>query len=233
MQPAFRLLVVEDNKDNRNLLVKLLRTVGFEVQEAANGREAVAIWEKWQPHLIWMDMRMPVMDGYQATRQIKASPGGKDTVIIALTAGAFEEERTRVLDHGANDFVRKPFRENEIFEMLEKHLGSRFVHEEADREGKDQQLKIGDERITEAIAMLPSELRVDLHNVAEAIDFDAAMQIIERIREQNESLANVLIDLLHSYRFDTLQKLTLSAHTSNILIVDDTPENRIMTKKLE
>ena len=70
-QPEYRLLVVEDNENNRALLVQLLRTVGFEVQEAVHGRDALAVWRKWKPHLIWMDMRMPVMDGYQATRRIR------------------------------------------------------------------------------------------------------------------------------------------------------------------
>ncbi|MCP4579124.1 MAG: response regulator, partial [Deltaproteobacteria bacterium] len=95
-QPVFRLLVVEDDEASRDLLVKLLRTVGFEVQDAVNGQDAIEVWENWQPHLIWMDMRMPIMDGYEATSRIKNLPDGKDTIIIALTASAFEEDHHKV-----------------------------------------------------------------------------------------------------------------------------------------
>jgi CheY-like chemotaxis protein len=110
----YRLLVVEDKETNRRLLVKLLESVGFEVQEAANGQQALEVWARWQPHLIWMDMRMPLMDGHEATQQIKATPQGQATVIIALTATAFEEDREQVLLEGCDGFVRKPFRTDEI-----------------------------------------------------------------------------------------------------------------------
>ena len=88
------------------------------------------MWERWEPHLIWMDMRMPVMDGYEATRRIKATTRGQATVIIALTATAFEEDREQILLEGCDDFVRKPFRKDEIYDMLAKHLGVRFLYEE-------------------------------------------------------------------------------------------------------
>ena len=96
-QAIYRLLVAEDKETNRQLLVKLLKSLGFEVQEAVNGQEAIEVWERWEPHLIWMDMRMPVMDGHRATRWIKATPKGQATVIIALTATAFEEDREKIL----------------------------------------------------------------------------------------------------------------------------------------
>ena len=105
-QPVYRLLVVDDSVDNRKLLVELLEPLGFEIREANNGQESIEVWERWQPDLIWMDMRMPVMDGYEAIRQIKAAPGGQSTIIVALTASAFEKERARVLSTGCDDFVR-------------------------------------------------------------------------------------------------------------------------------
>jgi len=84
------------------------------------------MWKRHRPDLIWMDLRLPVMDGFEATRRIKSDPDGRDTVIIALTASAFEEERADILAQGCDDFVRKPYRKEEIFEMLSKHLGVVF-----------------------------------------------------------------------------------------------------------
>ena len=129
-QPVYRLLVVEDVEANRQLLVNLLKPLGFEVREASNGQEAVAVWQQWQPHLIWTDMRMPVMDGYEATRRIKAGPQEQSTIIIAVTASAFKEDREQILAAGCDDFVRKPVRAEEIVDRLTKYLGVRFVYQE-------------------------------------------------------------------------------------------------------
>jgi signal transduction histidine kinase len=111
----YRILIVEDKALNRQLMLKLLAPFGFELREAVNGQEAVEIWRTWHPHLIWMDMRMPVMDGHEATKRIKrmsqsnhAPVPNVDTVIIALTASAFEEDRRMILDEGCDDFVRSP-----------------------------------------------------------------------------------------------------------------------------
>jgi signal transduction histidine kinase/FixJ family two-component response regulator len=206
-QEIFRILVVEDNDVSRDLLIKLLRQVGFDTREAANGSEAVAAYEQWRPHLIWMDMRMPVMDGLEATRQIKTSPGGKDTVIIALTASAFEENRKRVIETGCNDFVRKPFREVEIFKILSKHLGVDFVYKEDKPARKGPKAESRSKLQKEASASLPAALQKDFYKAVESIDFDKATAIVERIQELDQDLADDLTELLKSYRFDTLQKL--------------------------
>jgi CheY-like chemotaxis protein len=113
-QPRYRILIADDKWSNCQLLIKLLNPLGFELREASNGKEAVEIWDEWEPHLIWMDMRMPVMDGYEATKQIKATIKGQATTVIALTATSLEEERAIVLSAGCDDFIRKPFREADI-----------------------------------------------------------------------------------------------------------------------
>ncbi|PJF24018.1 MAG: hypothetical protein CUN53_19960, partial [Phototrophicales bacterium] len=82
----YRILVVDDKWENRHLMSTWLTNVGFKVREAANGREAIEIWESWDPQLIWMDMRMPIMNGYEATKHIKSTDKGSATVVIALTA---------------------------------------------------------------------------------------------------------------------------------------------------
>ncbi len=210
-QPVWRLLVVEDRESNRQLLTKLLLGVsvrqggktspGFEVREATNGQEAIAIWKAWSPHLIWMDMRMPVLDGYAATRHIKASPQGNATIIIALTASAFEEDRETVLAEGCDDFVRKPFRETEIFDMLAKHLDVRFIYDniaDAAPTGKS----LGSELTSEALTSLPADIVNDLHQATLEADAEWTLDLIQEIHSHNPTLAEKLRDLINDFRFD-------------------------------
>ena len=126
-QPRYKILIVDDIIANRLLLRKLLQPLGFELKEAINGKQAVEIWEEWQPDLIWMDMKMPIMDGYDATKQIKSTPKGNRTKIIALTASVLEEEKAVILAAGCDDFVRKPFRDSNIFEAIKKNLGVEYI----------------------------------------------------------------------------------------------------------
>lgn len=131
-QPIYRLLLVDDKENNRELLKLMFLPLGFRLEEASDGEEAVLKWERFRPHLIWMDLRMPIMDGFEATRQIRAKeknenvPPEKRTIIIALTASAFEHERAAVFEAGCNDFVPKPFQRNELFFKLTEHLGVQF-----------------------------------------------------------------------------------------------------------
>ncbi|MGM3309046.1 MASE1 domain-containing protein [Anabaena sp. WFMT] len=136
-QPTYRILTVDDKPINRQLLFKLLSPLGFEIKEASNGQEAIAIWDEWEPHLIWMDMRMPIMDGYEATKHIKSTTKGNATAVIALTASVLEEEKAIVLSAGCDDFLRKPFSEHTIFEALAKHLGVKYIFAETNSENSE------------------------------------------------------------------------------------------------
>ena len=117
-QPEYRILIVEDQVENWLLLQRMLEDVGFRVRVAEDGALGVEAFEAWRPHFIWMDIRMPVMDGLEATRRIRALDGGRDVRIAALTASAFEEEREEVLAVGMDDFVRKPYRPAEVFDCM-------------------------------------------------------------------------------------------------------------------
>jgi signal transduction histidine kinase/CheY-like chemotaxis protein len=211
-QPVFRLLVVEDNDNNRNLLVTLLQSVGFDVREAVNGREAVAIWQQWRPHLIWMDIRMPVMDGYEATAIIRSemprTDSGADTKIIALTANAFEEDRLKVIEYGGNDFVRKPFRESEIFEMLRKYLKVRYLFEqEEDLMPAFRLGSIPDERLAFSIKKLPEDLLTRLEDATELSDSARIDQVIKEISTKDKQLSSVLSKLAANYAYDKILAL--------------------------
>ena len=203
-QPHYRLLIVDDKWDNRQLLAKLLSPFGFELREAGNGREAIEVWEYWEPHLIWMDMRMPIMDGYEATKRIKSTIKGQATAIIAVTASNFEEERAVVLSVGCDDFLRKPYREADIFDLMNKHLGVRYVYED---EPQEDSADTGCQLTAADLVALPPELRADLQEAIERLDLEATKGIIDRIGARNEPLARALADLIKNYRFDTLQLL--------------------------
>jgi len=207
-QPVYRLLIVEDEEASRRLLVKLLQPLGFQVREAINGQEAIEVWEEWQPHLIWMDMRMPVMDGREATKRIRSAPQGQDTVIIALTASAFEEELERVLSIGCDDFVRKPFREAKIFDKMAKHLGVRYLYE-AEALADSTQTGEGEHKLptTADLAALPPEWLADLKQAVKEINLEEANAIIDRISQRDEPMAQALAELVENFRFDTLQAL--------------------------
>jgi PAS domain S-box-containing protein len=206
----YRLLVADDRESSRKLLTRLLEPLGFELREAVNGQEAIEIWEEWEPHLIWMDMRMPVMDGYEATQRIKATTRGQATVVIALTASAFEEDRQLILSEGCDDFVRKPFREAEIFDKLTEHLGVRFVTEEAPPVVHTEEgVPSPEERLTpEALAALPADWVSELNQAAAQADGDLVLTLVEQIRSQHPSEADALASLVRNYRFDIIVTLT-------------------------
>ena len=206
-QPRYRLLIVDDKELNRQLLVKLLNPLGFELKEAKNGREAVTIWNEWEPHLIWMDMRMPVMDGYEATKEIKSATKGQATAIIALTASVLEEERAVVLSAGCDDFMRKPFREEEIFNAMQKHLGVRYVYEDSREDDSANQEEEKDAFTVEAIAQLPTELVVNLERGIIQGDLDLLEKIIEEISSHNPLLGKAIKTHVNDFNFDAVLNL--------------------------
>ncbi|MBN4004932.1 ATP-binding protein [Nostoc sp. LPT] len=209
-QPKYRILVVEDKWENRELLVKMLVSLGFEVRHAENGQEGVTLWESWEPQLIWMDMRMPVMDGYEATKQIRATLKGQATVIIALTASAFDEERFVVLSAGCNDFVRKPFREEVILNMMSKYLGVRYVYAEKPLQ-KDELTENSDLKLLsleEMLAQMPTDWVAQLHQAALCTDEKLIFSLLEQIPEESALLTNTLSDWVNNFRIDKVIDLT-------------------------
>lgn len=200
-QPTYRLLIAEDREANRELLRKLLAPFGFEMRVAPDGQAALEVWEEWEPHLIWMDMRMPVMDGYEATRRIKDTTQGQATVIVAITASAFDEERSVILSNGCDDFIRKPFREKEIFDVLHKHLGVQFVYE--DLSGTDSATAPALQGPPE-LAALSAEMLAQLQEAAMMADADTLVTLIDEVRESHAELADSLWLLVRDFRFDLI-----------------------------
>ena len=212
-QPEYRILAVDDRPESRLLLVKLLSSLGFQVREAANGQEAVALWESWSPQLILMDMQMPVMDGYEATKRIKKHLKGQATVIIALTASAFEEERTFILSSGCDDFVRKPFQERVLLEKMAEHLGVRYIYEQEDSQLRDFQTSQASvlDLSPEAVAVMSTEWLAQLQAAAEQVDNQHIFQLIEQIPSEHTTLATTLKHLVDNFRCDKIIDLTEQA----------------------
>ncbi|HBE36586.1 MAG TPA: hybrid sensor histidine kinase/response regulator [Cyanobacteria bacterium UBA11368] len=222
-QITYRILVVDDTKENRLLLLKLLEPIGFEVKEAENGEQALELWENWQPHLIWIDTRMPVMDGMEASKQIRlretraeqAAQASK-TIIIALTASAFEERRGEILAAGCDDFVRKPFPEQLIFAKMAEYLGVRYVYEDL------PQLTLAYSRkryyasekpvkfLLQQLAQMPKTWIEQLYQAANEVNEDLVAQLIEQIPESYSPLTKALRDLLDDFRLDIIVRLTHS-----------------------
>jgi signal transduction histidine kinase/CheY-like chemotaxis protein len=188
-QPEWRVLVVDDNVENTTVLEQTLRRAGFQVRVAQNGALGVEQFQRWRPHFIWMDVRMPVMDGMEATRRIRKLEGGRDVRIAAVTASAFKTERSAVMAAGMDDFIGKPYRWNEVFECMGRHLGVRYLQKPVPAEGTAG--KAGLLRPA-ALAKLPGQIRRELMDAVLSLDARQVGLVIGRVREFDEPLASTL-----------------------------------------
>jgi two-component system sensor histidine kinase EvgS len=200
---APRILIVDDHPENRLLLKTLLENAGFSIIEAENGKKALEAFEMETPDFIWMDMRMPVMDGYEAARQIRRRPGGEKLPIVALTASAFRNQRPQILEAGCDDMVFKPFREHEIFEVMARFLGVEYVYEErAAAAPKD------DVELTAAmLAELPPDLLQELDKTTLVANRGDILEVIARIEDQAPDVADNLRALVQGFEVERIREL--------------------------
>jgi len=209
-QPQFRILVVDDEPSNRQPLVDFLSLLGFTVQEAAHGQAAIALWQDWHPHLIWMDMQMPHMDGYRATQQIKATVQGQDTIIIALTASVFEENKQKVLDAGCDDFVRKPFQQEEVLQKMAVHLGVRYLSAADCLSGdaSEQTSPSPPSNLdSDSLRVMPADWIEEIWQRANQGNDLLLMQLIAQISPDHQDIASHLSRLVENYQFEQLVQL--------------------------
>ena len=216
-QPHYRLLIVDDKPDNRAVLLTLLTPFGFDLQEATNGQDAVEIWNVWKPHLIWMDRRMPVMGGYEATNIIRNEEGctrnatttnehhQSSTIILAMSASSGEDERAMALSKGCDDFLRKPFLEADMFAMMQAHLGVRFVYEEEHQAAGSTKQNADLKGLTpEALSALPSDVLARLEKAGTTCEMEIIVQVIADIRVHDPALADALTGLVEEFAYDTI-----------------------------
>jgi PAS domain S-box-containing protein len=199
-EPTYRILIAEDDADNRLLLTRLLENVGFDVKSVENGKEAVQAFQEWLPDFIWMDMRMPVMDGYQATKQIRALPNGQAVKIAALTASAFKEDRDSILSTGCDDMLTKPLSEDDLFAVMGTLLEFEYVYAES---------KKSDEKAFLNLSCLTPELRKELLDAAEMLDVEAAQLVVQKIKADFPEQASLLENAIATFNFDLIQKTML------------------------
>jgi PAS domain S-box-containing protein len=206
-QPPYRILVVEDLSENRLLLVGILSAIGFEVREATQGIEAIALWESWSPHLIMMDLKMPLMDGYTATKRIRENSKSQETIIIALTASVFEEDREKVVNVGCNDFIRKPFQQKELFEKIAQHLGVQYIYktiEESPQKSSVELLSV------EALSEMSPQWLEDMYQAAYYLDADVMNELIAKIPKSKASLSKALTDSINNFSYERILELIRS-----------------------
>ena len=229
-QQTYRILVVEDTEDARSLLVQLLGDRGFEVQAVAEGQQAIDCWQQWHPHLILMDQRMLGMDGCEATQQIrqleqqkkttkrrrKSSTPLAPTKIIALTASAFEDDRSALLAIGCDDVLYKPFREDQLLSALARHLNVLYLYDEAQpsdnqpyrSETIDPSAPTIETALDTLRTVMPDEWVADLNGAASRLNVDRCLDLIQQLPDDYRDLSQALCDAINNFRFDGVISLT-------------------------
>lgn len=223
-QPTYRILVVEDVLENRQLLQALLEPIGFEVYIAENGVEALTQWQRWHPHLIFMDIQMPIMNGYEATRRLReeeqkqlnevnedtrtANPLSlrAPTKIIALTAYAFQDDRTDSLQAGCNDYMAKPFTVTELFDLIARHLDLRYCYAPETSVAPD--LSARQPLSQQDLHVMSVEWITQVYEATLDLDDGKVRQLMLQIPQASSRLLEGMTFLVDNFQLETLANLT-------------------------
>ena len=193
--PPHRLLIVEDEAVNRQLLREILAPFNFELREASNGQLALDEIARWRPDLVWMDIRMPVMDGVEATRRIRAMPDSGQIKIIALTAHALESERQKIREAGCDEVLRKPYKIREIMGVLTQYLGVKFITSSPPPTPVLANVSAAD------LAALPTAQLQALTNALAGLEVADCLPLIDTLAAQHKDLAQRLRQMIGDFRF--------------------------------
>jgi signal transduction histidine kinase/CheY-like chemotaxis protein len=216
-QPECRVLIVEDEPENWLLLQRLLQSAGFRTRVAEDGAQALEAFAEWRPQFIWMDLRLPVLSGFEVTKRVRAMDGGREVKIVAVTASAFASQREEVLAAGFDDFLRKPYRANEMFDCMARRLGVRYVY------GDAAHPVAADTAVTvraEDLATLPQDIRDELEDAIISLDPQRIAVVVDRVSDRNVSLGSVLGRLAANLTYSPIlyaiqrSKTTLKGATS-------------------
>ncbi|WP_083386119.1 PAS domain-containing protein [Methylomonas sp. LWB] len=197
--PRYRILIVEDQRENQLLLRRLMTDLGFVVKIVENGRQCLDVFQEWRPDLIWMDRRMPVMDGIEATKRLRQLQDGQTVKIVAVTASAFKEQQQEMQDAGMDDFVRKPYRFNEIYECLTRQLGVQYIYTDSQPTEPDT-LQL----TTERLSVLPQELRNELIQALKSLEQEHIDTVIEQVLPYDLVLYKNLSKLAENFDYPSI-----------------------------
>ncbi|HEX5394342.1 MAG TPA: ATP-binding protein [Rhodocyclaceae bacterium] len=201
-QPTYRVLVADDQADNSSLLVRVLERAGFAVKSVDSGAAAVEQFIAWRPHFIWMDRYMPGMDGIEATRRIRALPGGQAVKIAAATVSSFREEDGELITAGFDAIVQKPFSAEQIFESMERLLDIRFLYASPQR-NIPPRIKLS----ASAMASVPETLRRSLAEALSLLDSQRIDEVVAEIGQVAPEVAEALHQRIHNYDYEPILAL--------------------------
>lgn len=198
--PDYRILIAEDQHENQLLLRQLMAELGLNVKLANNGEQCLKLFQDWQPHLIWMDRRMPIMDGLETTKRIRQLAAGQTVKIVAVTASVFKEQQQEMLDAGMDDIVRKPYQLQEIHECLARQLGLTYIYQNDQAAEAVQPLALTQAMLTD----LPPALREQLKEALEHLDSERIAKIIAQIGETDAALGHALSRLADEFDYPAI-----------------------------
>ncbi len=193
-----RCLVADDRFENRDLLCQLLQSVGLEARPAQDGIEALEVWRAWRPHLIWMDIRMPRLDGYQALERIRAEElgsGAEPVKVIAITASVIDQDSASMMSRGFDDYLGKPFREEVVFDLIGRHLNLEFLREVPEAVEAEPVSLAG-------LRHQPEAWREAFREAVSGGDTPAALTLVDQV--EDAGLAQSLRQQLKAYHLEEL-----------------------------
>lgn len=200
-----KILIVDDDENNRNLMFTLLKEVGFDIKDSINGRQALDIYNEWKPDLIWMDIRMPVMNGLEATKIIKSSTDRIQPKIILISAHVLKEELTEITQSGCDDFLAKPYKIESIFEYIKKHLVIEYIYREELNSTKKNTLEIAD--IIQKVGPVYDEIKEEILTAVRNTDSLSIQRIAKEIKQSHPDFAEFLILNAKNFDYDKISEL--------------------------
>lgn len=206
-QPEQHILVVDDRVMNRDVLSLMLSKVGFHVHTANNGKEAVELYKKIRPNCVLMDIRMPIMDGVEATRQIKNLSGETKANVIAVSASALDEQRAKAIKYGADAFIKKPVEEYELFEVIRRLLGIQYDYEGGELDVEYQNNFIEFDK--DSLRSLPNELRTELKKAAVIGNLHMLEDLIDKVTDIDKNIGKTFKDCLDNFDLTRLHQLIM------------------------
>lgn len=218
-QPSYRILIVEDEPDHRQLLAKILELDGLEVQAVHCGREAIALWQDWQPQMILMDVQLPELNGFEAVFQIRMEEHSlhnntphssnssriQQTIIIAVTGQIFPENQSELISRGFDDFVNKPIEMEILYEKLATHLGIQFLYrEEIQPSHLPPPIPVSLTLEPATLQVMPVEWLEQLERSAKECSDVDVMALLQQIPPANLELREILASLTYHFNFEEI-----------------------------